>query len=1072
MMSASGQSVWPFGGFEPPAALSALAVAVCAAGWVGLHLLKHRISSQRWRRLLAAGRVLVGFVTLWAAAGFAANWLVFATNWPIWPLALVGAVTVELLVALYSLETNTVSRKTGLALSGLRVAMAVLVIAMLAQPVRSLELTSKLTRSVAVLLDDSASMHVADRQMAPWRKLRLAEVFSDEAPRRPCRLELSARSLAEAGRLLAVQAEGLRLLKTLPAEAAATQLHARRETLRRQLGEVEKVVNEQAGVLGAATDGRIELDGKTSAALTDLKARLTSQVGGRLRDAMQLTGQKEAEKLRQRHGRLLEAVRRAAAELAATAPQVAEAGKKLDRIFYESLTPARRRIVDAVADRTRFELARDVLLGAREGERGGEKARSLSSLLSERYKVEYYTFADAVAEADPDRWRHRGPGAAAPAPAATSRPTRRQSTDIEAALRKIAGEYDGAELAGVIVLTDGRHNGPAPAEPIARNFGLRRTPVCSVVFGAAVPPKDAAVISIEAPGTVLVKDKMYVTVELKLDGLAGQAARVTLFKNDKPVDFKTVNVPPGLEMCRRRIQLADTPQETGPHRYRIAVERFDGEAFGDNNEYPLSVTVTKERTRLLMIEGRPRWEFRYLKNLFADRDRTVKLQYVLLEADRIDGVSPAPRVAASVSRPAGQVEATALPDDEGQWMKFDVIILGDVSPDMLAARHLKAIEKFVADGTGTLIVISGPRFMPHAYRGTPLEDMLPVTFKSSSGPAAVPAHLAGAEASFRIALTAEGRDNVIMRQELDADENEKLWNALPEIHWRYPILEAKPAATVLAYAVGPSPPDYMKPKKPNQPADRQALAKRRRFERTHALIAFHNVGLGKVMFLGFDRTWRLRYRVGDTRHHKFWGQVLRWATDNKLPAGTDLVKLGTDRARYGPHTEVQVRAKIVHGDFTPLVSKEVAVNVLSGKRLVLRKRLLYQGGAGGLYSASLGKLPAGGYTVELDAPAAEPMLAADNVQKVSTEFSVDPSTPVEQMELTPDRGLLGRLAGLSGGAVAEPAQAQDLLETLGSNEQVLRNRREYAIWQSWPLLVLLMMLVTIEWLLRKKEGLA
>ena len=57
-------------------------------------------------------------------------------------------------------------------------------------------------------------------------------------------------------------------------------------------------------------------------------------------------------------------------------------------------------------------------------------------------------------------------------------------------------------------------------------------------------------------------------------------------------------------------------------------------------------------------------------------------------------------------------------------------------------------------------------------------------------------------------------------------------------------------------------------------------------------------GQGKVLMLTTDQSWRLRHRVGDTRHHRFWGQVLRWGSGEKLRAGNTFVRLGTDKLRY------------------------------------------------------------------------------------------------------------------------------------------------------------------------------
>ena len=118
--------------------------------------------------------------------------------------------------------------------------------------------------------------------------------------------------------------------------------------------------------------------------------------------------------------------------------------------------------------------------------------------------------------------------------------------------------------------------------------------------------------------------------------------------------------------------------------------------------------MAEDQVNLLFVEGRPRWEFRYLKNLFSGRDKTVRLQYVLLEPDKLEGVPALKKIEASASRPDGEIEATALPKDEAEWMKFDVIILGDVAPKYLKPEELKILERFVKDRSGTLIVISGP----------------------------------------------------------------------------------------------------------------------------------------------------------------------------------------------------------------------------------------------------------------------------------------------------------------------------------------------------------------------------
>ncbi len=1064
-----------------PESVPTVLVYVMALAAAGLWILLHFV----WRRPKGMGEQAVRFVVL-AAVGFLtllAVWqalqrgLVLATNWPLWPIALLGALAVEIALGLYALERRTISRGAGLALSALRVGIIVLVIIMLAQPVRPWNLDKTIQRWVTVMLDTSASMFVPDTQLGPAEKIRLAEALSLQGARRPFALDRLAEELDTIGHDLAAQAEWLASLGTLDTEARKQQLQSRRADMNDAFTKADGTLAEKAETIAEPLKASLKLDDSLVKGLEDIRKKITSPLRDRLKEAVTLTSKDNADRLVGEHDRLLATVRRAATELAGLASKTAAMARALDGAVYASLEAEVRAGVDALAGKKRLALARDILLhrppaGAEKPGDESEKGKSLLDRLQADYGVKVYTFASEPAEVDLKAYAdtYKGTREGLPGDAAAL-PSERQQTDFTAAFEKVMTEMSDERLSGILLLSDGRHNATKSVEPLVRQLGIRQVPVSSIVLGGEKPPIDAGIISVEAPEAIATGDRVFITTQVKLDGLASKQVKVTLQDGDKTVDTHSVRVP--TDAYRARVQLADEPKDAGLHRYAIHIEKFDGEVLTTNNQYPLAVSVSDERTQLLLIEGRPRWEFRYIKNLFAGRDKTVHLQYVLLEPDRIEGVPQPATTYASASRDLEEVEAMALPKDETEWLKFDVIILGDVSAEFIDQDQQRILRRFVSERGGTLIVVAGPLHTPHTYGDAGLAEILPVMFETSTKPIAAPP-----EKEFRVNLTAEGRESVIMRQKVNPEENLEIWNALPEIHWRHPILHAKEGATVLAYAMPPEPPDFMpRPKPeggaPDETPDEDILAKRRIFQRENALITHHNVATGKVMFLAFDRTWRLRYRVGDTHHHRFWGQVLRWATANKLPAGTETVKLGTDRTRYAPHGSVRVQAKIAKKDFTPIVgNKDVAVNVYAGEKLILHQVLKYVENSAGMYEADLGELDSGTYRAELDAPAAKPILAAENVDSVSVEFSVDPSMPAEQAELTPDRGLLSRLATLTNGTVADPSRAERVLGSLGPVTEVEIERHEYVIWDSVPLLVLIVLMATAEWLLRKKVGLA
>ena len=1030
-----------------------LAVAI----WSALHLAGPR-RRKLWKWPVRLGRAAALAVALFAAARAAGRLLVLATPWPVWALALVAAGAVECVVALYRVERGLVSRRAGTFMLTCRVLLVLAVAAMLAQPVWPASTRRRLRRCVAILVDDSASMHIVDARLTGAEKVRLAEAIDRSVVLRPHRLEIVARRLEALRGEIAAQATSLGVVADARPEARARYLADRRAGVRDSLDRWRQTLEAQVAAVSAPLEGKTP----AAAALGKIKSALTVGVAEPLAKAAErLAGNQTPESLGRAHGSVLSAHRRAATVLAEVRGDLAAAGTTLDEACYRSLTGEARGAVDQIAARTRGALARHVLLNGPGKAAGDEQAEAgLLDLCARRYEVKVYVFSAQVEQVDPHKaWPPLPDGAADAELLGAAR-----HTDLTGALARVSSDIPADSLAGIIVLTDGRHNAPREIGPIARRLAMQNVPVCSVVFGSERGPVDAAVASVEAPETVHLRDRTLITVRLKVDGLAGHKLRVKLKAASKVIDSHALDVPS--DRFRTEVQLVDEPKTTGPHAYNVVIEALPGEVLRANNFHPLTVHVTSEKARVLLVDGRSRWEFRYLKNLFAGRDQTVRLQYVLLSPDPIAGQAPRKVICASASRPEGVHEATALPDGEAEWLKFDVVILGDVPPDAMSAADMTALRKFVVDRGGTLVVVAGPRYMPHAHPSAELRELLPVLYDPSRQYLGTPD---GSE-SFRIALADEAAGALVVQQAVDAKRNAEIWRSMPPLFWRHPTVAAKPGATVLAYAATEKMPACMTPPDAGAlPADQRRA--RRRYERTHPLIACHNVALGRVMFVAFDRTWRMRYRVGDIYHHKFWGQVLRWATADKMLAGTTLVKLGTDRSHYGPEQSVHLRAKIVKADFSPVDAGDITVRIFQDDREVRRRPMSYVPRSPGIYTADIGALPSGVYRAELASQTVTDLLQIERARTAETHFSVDPSAPIELIELSADRSIVASLAGDLGDVVG-PAGSYALPAMLREPDITQVKNRDYFLWDSWALFGLIVVVATCEWAARKKAGLA
>lgn len=1037
-----------------PGMLLSGAAAGAACLWFGVWWLTRK-GGRRLRLVLPPIRLTVIWGAWMLLFQALLRWCTLATPWPLWFVALLGAGGCEVVYALYPPQLPRASRLGRWALPVLRLAVVVLLVLILVQPEKTLERIRREERTLAILLDTSASMRIADRQMQPWRRLRLAEALSLIPPgANPCR--------SMAGRVRAIRERIAGWVDQL--ERSSLQPPRRRRDHWTRQGPLlhetlREIAHDVQGLLGnlETLPARDAATGLAGDDIAPVRMLLETRVLPPLSRSADWTAW--SEDIPSQAGPIASALASAAEALQQAGAKLEELAIQVDRQRYQQLASAPRQTVDALAERTRLELASQLLLGS-------SKGSGLVDRLAGEYNLRLYGFDGETQELSPGDLTIR----LEPVNDDPTQPDANNSaddpiwrSDLTEALR-MAVQQQGEDLGGIVLLSDGRHNVHSRPETPARILGRNSVPVHSVVLGSTVPPADAAVAAVDAPTTVFAGDRVSVEAECKLDGLAGQTVTVQLLDGQDVVDTQEVEVSG--DAMRTRVRLADDPQHDGLHWYTVRILPVEQELSGDNNARTEVVAISSDRTRVLLVDSRPRWEFRYLKNLLAYRDPGVRLQYVLLEPDRVASAPDRPVIPASATRPQDQPEATALPASREDWLAFDVILLGDVSTDMLGPAAPEILRQFVTRRGGTLVILSGPSHMPTTLRGSVLEQLLPVTLPMEP-PTSPPQ-------PFHIALTPEGADHEILRQDGRPGRNQAIWESFPPIRLRRQGLSVKPGASVLAFAMPIPPPALFTSSSGPSPEEETRLRRRQDFQRTHPLVCVQRFPPGRVLLLAFDRTWRLRYRRGDTCHLRFWGQVLRWATADRLAAGSETIRLGTGRMRYPSGMDVTVRARLMDASYAPISSEDVSVEVFrAGEPTpVLRQPLQQDEALAGSYDASLGSLPAGAYRVELRAPAVDAILASQGVETVSAGFSVAPAAAeTEMVELTSDRDLLGRIATLTSGRLFDPADAGDVLQYLRPPVETIRETRDVRLWDSWVMLAGVALLATGEWVLRRKESL-
>ncbi len=616
------------------------------------------------------------------------------------------------------------------------------------------------------------------------------------------------------------------------------------------------------------------------------------------------------------------------------------------------------------------------------------------------------------------------------------------STDWEPVLAEaLKASADSAPVLGIVLVTDGRRNAPGDASKTVDRLAARGVPVFPVLVGSTVPPKDAAVASVKAPESVYKGDVATVEATLKLDGLAGREIAVTL-ERPGASPLRQVVTASG-ESSRPTVSFRVPLDAVGSVPLTMAVAPMDGDVRPDNDKRTVSVQVVDDKAKVLIVDGEARWEFRYLRNALA-RDPRVSVEAIVFHQP--GQASSGDQAFTYKTRLIRKEES--LPDPLGT---YDVIVVGDVDPSDFPADAWTRLEAFVAQRGGTLVFSPGPRFFAAlggfeaARKLLPVLDPKPVDV---AGAAEDPAHPSLPPGVAFLPVEAALMDSgswPMLQLASDSDETARRWKGLPRLPWAF-AGRAKPGATTLA--IGGEDPATV-------------------------LLAAQPYGLGKVLFVGTDATWRWRQRVGDAYHHRFWGQVVRWASGGKLAAGNAYVRFGPLKPRTAEGEPATIQARISEG--VPGVGPDllIAARVFKsgaepGEALAVVP-LRPATGQPRTYEGISPTLPIGAYVVRLDAPALTEALHLTPAPEATLEVIARDGT--ERVELAATKDPLDRLAGATGGKVFFDYEAASVPPLLRSRTKEIIRIEETPLWDQPVTLLLFFGVVTAEWVVRKRVGL-
>ncbi len=648
-------------------------------------------------------------------------------------------------------------------------------------------------------------------------------------------------------------------------------------------------------------------------------------------------------------------------------------------------------------------------------------------------------------------------------------------TNIGGAIREAIAAWKGQQTAGIVLFTDGAHN--SGQFPLGMITALE-VPIYPIGVGSVEPPKDIQIQRVDYTPIAYTNHESIIRVSVMQTGYAGKTAQLSLreVESKKIVDtamltFNTYQEIDSVDASTKQvIELKLTPQSEGSFQYSVTLPTLDGELTEENNHKTFSMKVVKAKLNVFYLEGRPRWDYTFLKRTL-ERDPDIEATCAILShkggkplpvgsvLDRLDGYYPQATPASETPR---------FPETLAELSQYDVLILGDVGVEHLTKTQQRAIVDFVeTQGRPVIFLPSRNMLGVNGLGNTELASLLPIDIPRNG--------CRVEDAEFTVQLTRSGAFHPMLQLD-DAQvaqtgqtagldiSNLSFWRNMPALPRSFSGFRLRGGATALMENGKGMP-----------------------------ILILQRTGLGKSLIIAAEGFWNWDFGVTtyrDTRYRtiypRFWAQVIRWMATNTTDKN---LYLTTDASTYAIGGTVKVTAYLYSETYQPQAGATVQIEVVppnggpfqlqmaveqepsvantgtSVPRAESREPKATNADMSNLYTAQFALLQKGQYRIRATGRSGNLKLGEDHI-----DIHAHPQlAELENPQLNED--LLKQLARQTGGAYFTMADAESVPENIANVQNPIFVDAERELWTHPFILIAVLGFLGTEWFLRKRIGL-
>ncbi|MHC4994768.1 MAG: hypothetical protein ACYTGQ_06890, partial [Planctomycetota bacterium] len=458
-----------------------------------------------------------------------------------------------------------------------------------------------------------------------------------------------------------------------------------------------------------------------------------------------------------------------------------------------------------------------------------------------------------------------------------------ESTRYGAALGDVLSglPVSDASGVGVIVLGDGHETDGQPLGAVAEMAEARGVKIHTVSVGDPNPPPDIAVVAAPRQEYLMPDETGELLVRLYRSGVTRGAASVRIEKPGRHIETHTVSFKGSDEASLIVPVHHDQP---GRYAYRVVVEGPPGETATGNNTHTAFVDVTRERMRVLILEGEPYWDTKFLAQALRTDHR--------IELDHIAQINPKKRQNIVTRSSDDRDGGLKLPRNVEELAAYDAIVLGRGVEHLLSTGVIRDLDEYVSQSGGHLVFARGLAYDPNTAAGQAARGALAAVEPVVWG--------YGVMNHLPVRLTAAGASNPCFAFGGLGESPESVVAELPAMGSLSVVDSVKPGATVLA-RVGLNGADG-----PDTSSNVTAPP----------AIVTMPYGRGRVFAVLGEGLWRWSFLPPEKAElrgafESFWSNTIRWLVmGGSFEPGSEVsLKLGRSSLRVDDEQVVEVSTK-------------------------------------------------------------------------------------------------------------------------------------------------------------------